>query len=48
MDLIVCVMGGVSVARWAFRLCGTIGQLVTMSLSASTISTVAVKTVDGS
>jgi hypothetical protein len=35
------------VARWAFRLCGPIGRLVTMSRFASMVSTAAIKTVGG-
>jgi hypothetical protein len=47
MDLMGRVRGGVIVARWAFRLCGPIGRLVTMSRFASMVSTAAIKTVGG-
>jgi hypothetical protein len=48
MDLIVRVMGGVTVAHWTFRPCGPIRRLVTASRFASTVSTAAIKTADRS
>jgi hypothetical protein len=48
MDLRVRVRGVASVGRCAFRICGTIGRLVTASRFVGAVSTVAIKTADGS
>jgi hypothetical protein len=38
--------GGVSVAHWALKHLGPVGQLVTMSRFVGTVSTAAIKTAD--
>jgi hypothetical protein len=44
----VCVggVGGVSVARWALKILGPAGRLVTASRFVGMVSTVAIKTAD--
>jgi hypothetical protein len=48
IDLVVRVRGGggVSVAHWALKHLGPVGQLVTMSRFVGTISTAVIKTAD--